>query len=342
MALLDDYKSALLIADPGTTDAGLARAMDAGGPGFTSFIVDHGLGAMWHARTKREEFRECRLAAEALFLAQERALYEVDEALTGEAVEYALIKGAGTRLLAYENPATRACYDIDLLVSPEDRQLAASALIEIGFTAVPQEKSISRELVLSRDAVDIDLHWALLREGRLRNDCTTDMLSRRRRTNNVWMLSVDDALFVLLVHPAFAKHLDGWGMGLHRVADIVYWLRTQQFDWPQVQERLERNGVKTAAWATLRWVQLLTQHDAVPGLAEMIDQLRPGPLRKAWLDFWLKHDLSSRMSGAHWVRLLGFSPFLHDRPADALRAFRGRSIARRRSAEDLAVFRDLT
>ena len=342
MARLDDYQSALLIADPGTTDAGLARAMDAGGPGFTGFIVDHGLGAMWHARTKREEFRECRLAAEALFLAQERALYEVDEALTGEGVEYALIKGAGTRLLAYENPATRACYDIDLLVPPEDRRRAAATLIEIGFTAVPEKRAISRELVLSRDAVDIDLHWALLREGRLRNDCTTDMLSRRRRSSNFWMLSADDALFVLLVHPAFAKHLDGWGMGLHRVADIVYWLRTQQFVWPQVEERLVQNGVKTAAWSTLRWVQLLTQHDAVPGLAEMIDQLKPGPLRRAWLDFWLRHDLSSRASGIHRVRLLGFSMFLHDRPSDALRAFRGRRAARRRITKDLAAFSDLT
>ncbi len=41
---------------------------------------------------------------------------------------------------------------------------------------------------------------------------------RRRRERNTWMLNPEDALFVLLVHPAFAKHLSGLEMGLHRVA----------------------------------------------------------------------------------------------------------------------------
>ena len=342
MGRLDDYKSALLAANPETSAAALARALDAGGPRFVAFIVDHGLGPTWHARTKREEFRESRLAAEGIFLAQEQALQEIDGALVGAGVKYAVIKGAATRLLVYENPAIRACHDLDLLVNREDRQRAAGALIQAGFTAAPEEKSISRELVLSRGVVDVDLHWGLLREGRLRTDYTTDILGRRLRMSNVWMLNSDGALFVLLVHPAFAKHLDGWAMGLHRVADIVAWLRTQAFDWQQVRDQLKQNGVKTAAWATLRWVQLLNQHDAVPGLAEMIDQLKPGPLRRAWLDFWLRQDLSSRASRIHWVRLLGFSMFLHDRPSDALRAFRGRRAARRRITKDLAAFSDLT
>ena len=342
MGRLDDYQSALLAANPETSDATLARAQDSGGPEFASFVIEHGLGPVWHARTKLEEFRESRLAAEGMFLAQEKALRDIDESLDAAGIQYAAIKGAATRLVLFQNPAIRACHDLDLLVNPEDRQRVASALIVAGFTAVPQEKSISRELVLSRGVVDVDLHWGLLREGRLRTDCTAEMLAGRQRVENVWMLNAEDATFVLLVHPAFAKHLEGWGMGMHRVADIMGWLRTQTFDWPKVLERLERNGVQTAAWATLRWVDLLTKDHRVPRLEEIIDQLKPGPLRRAWLDFWLRHDLSSRASRIHWVRLLGFSMFLHDRPGDALRAFRGRRAARRRIAEDLAAFSDLT
>jgi hypothetical protein len=341
MTRLDDYRSALLATYPDLSDAELVQALDAGGPGFASFIVDHGLGPLWHERTERDEFRESRLLAEALYAAQEHALGEIDVVLNDAGVAYAVIKGAASRLLLHENPAIRACHDIDLLVHPEDRVRTATALVEAGFTAVSDALNISHELLLSRGIVDIDLHWGLLRAGRLRRDCVADMLSRRRREYNTWMLDAEDAFFVLLVHPAFAKHLAGWNMGLHRVADIVSWLLTRSFDWHTVRDRLEQNGVQTAAWTTLRWVELLTAPNALPGPDTMLSDLRPGRWRRSWLDRWLRNDYSERTSAAHWARLLGFSVFLHDTPNDSLRAFVGRYRARRRSATDLAAFREL-
>jgi hypothetical protein len=180
----------------------------------------------------------------------------------------------------------------------------------------------------------------------LGSDCAADMLTRRRRTKNTWMLDPEDALFVLLVHPAFAKHLAGWEMGLHRVVDIGAWLRTQSFDWRVVRARLEQNGVQTAAWATLRWMQLLTCGSGVPPrflvmLDKMMSDLRPDRLRRAWLDLWLRNNLSARTSDAHWVRLLGFSLFLHDTLGDSLRALSGRRHAHRSVSADLDAFREL-
>ena len=81
MGRLDDYRSALLVANPTVPAATLEQALDAKRPGFQSFIVDHGLGPLWHQRTQREEFHASRLAAEALFLAQEKALREIDALL---------------------------------------------------------------------------------------------------------------------------------------------------------------------------------------------------------------------------------------------------------------------
>jgi hypothetical protein len=167
------------------------------------------------------------------------------------------------------------------------------------------------------------------------------MLSRRQRSNELWKLNADDSLFVLLVHPAFAKHLAGWGMGLHRVVDIVAWLNTQSFNWETVCVQLEANGVRGAAWATLRWVELLTGQHAPSGLDAMLATLRPGRLRSAWLDRWLRNDLSERTSGWHPARLLGFTMFLHDAPGDGLRALAGRYRAHRRSNADMAAFGDL-
>ena len=342
MSRLDDYQSALLAAQSSVTDPELLHVLDEGGAQFVSFIIDHGLGPMWHERTGRDEFRESRLAAEALFLAQEQALKDIDSALESSGIKYAVIKGAATRQLLYENPALRACHDLDLLVSQEDRVRAASALTGAGFSAHPEVRSISRELVLTRGAVNVDLHWGLLREGRLRADPTSEMLDRRVRVEGLWMLNPEDTLFALLVHPAFAKHLAGWDMGLHRVADILLWLGTRSFDRQRLYAMLDECGVKTAAWATLRWVELLMHLYRVPVVEEMLADLCPGRLRWAWLDHWLRNDLSTRTSHRHRIRLLGFTAFLHDRPSDALRAFAGRRRARRRSSADLAVFQDLS
>jgi hypothetical protein len=341
MSRLDKYQSALLAAFPDVSEEALVREFDSGGLGFAAFIIDHGLGPQWHLRTGRAEFHDSRLAAEALFLAQEHALKDIDAVLDKAEIDYAVLKGSANRLILYDNPAVRACHDLDLLVHPDDRAQAASVLVEAGFVAEPDANSISRELMLTRGKVNIDLHWALLREGRLRHEPIEEMLNCRKPRGEIWTLNSEDALFSLLVHPAFAKHLAGWDMGLHRVMDIIEWLRTQEFNWQAVCGRLEKDGVQTAAWATLRWVQLLSGPHALPHLDPMMSDLRPGRLRRAWLNRWLQKDYPARSSDRHWVRLLGFTPFLHDTMGDAMRAFVGREKARRRSDADLAAFADL-
>lgn len=341
MSRLDTYRAALQVADPEIGLGALCRTLDARGPAFASLVVDHGLGPLWHARTGRDEFRDSRLAAEALYLAQHEALGAIGEAMEGAGIEHAVIKGAANRERVHDDPRLRACHDLDLLVRPDDRLAATAALMKAGFLAAPDARSISREVVLSGHRVDVDLHWGLLREGRLRIDPVADMLARRQRTGDMWVLADDDALFLLLVHPAFAKHLDAWEMGLHRVLDLLEWLRRRALDWPSVRACLERAGVTAAAWATLRWVALLADGQQPDVLAMMLADLEPGALRSAWLERWLQSDLPARTAGARWLRLLGFSAFLHDTPRDALRALSGQRRAVRRSKADLEAFAGL-
>jgi hypothetical protein len=222
MSRLDDYRSALLVAFPEAGDTELIKMLDARGSQFASFIIDHGLGPLWHERTGRNEFLDCRRAAEALYLAQAHTIDEIGSIFETAGIAHAVIKGAANRLQLYENPALRACHDIDLLVGPDDRVKAASAFASAGFKAVPKLETIGHELELSRDLVTVDLHWGLMREGRLREDPTRGMLQRCSQSHGTCSLSAEDALFLLLVHPAFAKYLAAWNMGLHRVADIVY------------------------------------------------------------------------------------------------------------------------
>ena len=213
MSRLDKYRSALLAAFPDVSKEKLLRELDSNGSEFALFIIDHGLGPQWHLRTEREEFHVSRLAAEALFLAQEHTLKDIDDVLDAAGVDYALIKGAANRLALYSNPAIRACHDLDLLVHPGDRVQAAAALADAGFVAELDSNSISRELMLTRGEVTIDLHWALLREGRLRHEPVKEMLSRRTRQGAIWTLCSEDALFTLLVIFPALERLAGLALG---------------------------------------------------------------------------------------------------------------------------------
>lgn len=341
MSPLDDYRTALLAALPETRATALDDVLAERGDTFASFIVDHGLGPLWHERTRNELFHESRMQAEALYLTQEHALREIDAVLDGEGIEYAVIKGAANRCLLYENPAIRACHDLDLLVRPNDRVAAANVLIRQGFVPLPKSKNISLELLLA-GAVDVDLHWRLLREGRLRNEDIDGMFERRRRVAGQWMLDIHDAAFLMLVHPALVKHLSGWEMGLHRVADLVALVDAGHCDWGRVRDRLEENDVRTAAWATLRWLEFLTQPATPPLVIEILNDLAPGRIRRSWLDRWLLRDMSSRTFSAHWIRLIFFSLALHDDLAGVGRVIAGRVRAHRRREADLALFANQT
>jgi len=156
------------------------------------------------------------------------------------------------------------------------------------------------------------------------------------------MLHPDDALFMSLVHAAFAQHLSGWGMGLHRVADIDCWMRTQPVGWSAINEQLRTNGVQTAAWATLRWVQMLMRHGTAGNSDLILSDSCPGNLRGAWIERWLQGDLPARLARYRRLRLLAFTSLLHDAPRDAVRAFAGRYRAWRRRGEDLAAFNELS
>ena len=54
----------------------------------------------------------------------------------------------------------------------------------------------------------------------------------------MWVPGAEDSLFLLLVHAAFAKHLAGWDMGLHRVADVALWFGRQETNLFNVLDRL--------------------------------------------------------------------------------------------------------
>jgi hypothetical protein len=226
-------------------------------------------------------------------------------------------------------------------VAPADRQEAARLLVGAGFRMHLDTRIVSHEITLQGPSADIDLHWNILRPGRTRTDLTADLLGRRIRVDGFWGLSDSDSTFILLVHPAFAKYVCSPHMGLARVLDFLQWSPRAAVHWHTVRELLDRSGVKAAAWATLTWFEALAPQRLHPLLGSWRDAIRPGPVRARYLELWLRHNLPSRLIANPWTIQFGWTAFLHDRPSDALVAWRGWRLARRNREIDAGAFSTL-
>ena len=326
---------ALLPSDPEANSQALVEALVRGGQDFVELLLHFNLAALWYERAssdpawssvpemQRNRLRAARLGAVARYLAQQLAVAEVDRLFGAAGIPYAVMKGALVRERLPIDPSVREADDIDVLVSPADRQAAARLLVGAGFKMHLDVLNVSHEISLQTASADIDLHWNVLRPGRTRTDLTAELLSRRIRVNGFWGLSDSDSTFIMLVHPAFQKYVCAPHMGLARVLDFLLWSTRADSHWQEVMKLLDRAGVKAAAWATLTWFEALAPQRLHPRLGSWRNAIRPGPGRARYLELWLRHNLPSRLIAHPLPIQFGWTAFLHDRPSDALVAYRG-------------------
>jgi hypothetical protein len=121
------------------------------------------------------------LAADNPFRMHQLALHEVNTLLEVGNITYVVIKGPHVREQVYAGPALRSAGDIDILVSPAQREAAVRALLASGFPLNVSPENISHEATLIPGEVAIDLHWDILRPGRTRIGVADQLLDRRQR-----------------------------------------------------------------------------------------------------------------------------------------------------------------
>lgn len=300
-------------------------------PAFVAFLLRNGLGPVWrealHVQALEDHVSaaalEClersRLSSATTYLLQDAALRQLDRIFEVRGIAYVLIKGAHIRELVYAEPALRSSCDIDILVSFRQRAAAAQALIDSDFEYYREPSTISHEAIFTKAAVNIDLHWNILRPGRTRINIAEAFIGRRRRRGFFWGLSDSDTIFLMLTHPAFAKYLCSPNMELCRVADFIRWTESRTVDWDEVAALLDATGLKAAAWAVLCWFTEL----GVKTPDCFVSNIEPGAARAAYLRYWLEHDLPTRW--LRWPLLVqfGLTLFLHDRYSDVARAMFG-------------------
>lgn len=293
------------------------------------FILQHGLGPLWHKTLKKgnatslfsaaftDTLKKVTLFATANYLRQQHSLEKIGDIFGAESIPHAVFKGAHIRELIYSNPALRTACDIDILVSQEDKTRAVKALLAAGLTFHPISENISHEASLADGNASIDLHWDIMRPGRTRIDLTEELLTARQEFSGHWGLNNEATLFIMLVHPVFTKYCTAPQASLVRIIDLVRWIQTRQIDWNRVFDWLKRGGVQTAAWITAEWLELLT---GIILPESFVHSIKPSAARSLYLRKWLSHNLSSRLLEYPLLIQAGFTLPAHDRLADAYRA----------------------
>ena len=306
----------------------LAEADKEGNNDFLKFLIHNGLAPLWHeALTNRiqkdkvdpvftEKLRQVRLTAEANYLLQKKSLKKIHDTLTSAGIKYAVFKGAVTRELVYEKPALRPCTDIDVLISTNDRDTAIQALITSGMNYKHDEINISHECTFFDGVVQIDFHWHIMRPDRMRLEMTELLLNNSELLDEFVGLGGPENMFVILVHPVFAKYATAPQSLLIRLIDLMRFINLRQFDWDRVNALLDTAGNCTAAWIMSEWLQVLTS-DSPP--RSLIERIQPGKLRSKYLQYWISNNLSSRYINHPIITQFAFTLPAQDNFSDASR-----------------------
>jgi len=338
---LQASKLALSVVPVTTAGARAAVAENAGVRAAVGddFLIRQGLGPLWNAATlddaenPGDPLKALRIHATVIYLLQRSVLADIDKTFESAGIAYAVFKGAHVREWVYTDAALRNPADIDVLVRPTDRERAVRTLIAAGYSPKPDAATVSHELALTRHGVEIDVHWYVSRPSRLRIEVSDEIVGRRQRVAGFWAVSKTDAVFLMLMHPAFTKYVSSPSMRLIRVVDFLYVVRDHRVEWPLVADLLDRCGVRAAAWTVLTWFQML--HPLARGVpADFVARIAPGRLRAWYLRAWLRHDLPTRLHSLPMAIQVGFTLLFHDRLSDAWRAIRGILTARGGGASD--------
>ena len=260
-------------------------------------------------------------------LPQRHLMEEAHRRLDAARIDYFFAKGAHLRHVIYEHPLERSAIDIDLFVKEADRDRAIALFRQAGFEAHPLAETISHELKLTRHNGDIDLHWQLLRPGRIHPGLMDWLVTRRERFGAFQGLDDTASLLVMLVHPAITKYLlSPTSMLIHQV-DQARLIERGRVDWQELEDVLGWSGTRTAAWASLYVLRMLAGVSAPKGLEE---KLSPGRLHRWYLQQWIDRAWITRWFGKRWLVAGFFSLGLQDSAADAIGALR--SLRRNRSS----------
>ena len=277
------------------------------GPMWLEVVGRESIGKIWTEEWLEKLHKQNR-GIGFLYIGQFKTMRIVSRTLDNNAIAHAFFKGAHTRETVYKNPAARYSCDIDLLIAEEDKTRVIEILIGEGFAynAIPENHSHEASLV--KKGINLDLHWHILRPGRIPKSLTTELLENRINNNGYWALGNEENMFILLIHPILTKYLYITHSSLILFLDLVLWLR-QPINWDEVYSLLAKTGLRSAAWIILEYLRLFTGITAPQSFTQ---NLAPHPLKQLYLRQWIQRDLAGRLRKTPFITKLFFTLFAHD------------------------------
>lgn len=294
------------------------------------WLADVGLGGWWHSLVAdrgvvgnltapdMDSLRSAKRRADVAYMLQSHVLRRAAAALDSAGIDYLVFKGAHVREWLYDEPSIRGSGDVDVVVPFAERLHAIAALQKGGFVLHAIGKTASHEVQLTANGATVDLHWDVLRPGRMRDSMVNDLLRRRVWINGLPVPCAEDAAVLMLVQSAFADHVSATSP-LIRALDFYLLTQRVAVDWDRVVDTITSQGMKSAAWATLQWFFLLNRA-AVQLDSRVVDALAPSGFKGAYLKYWIEHELPLRTHRLPGVPQLAFTLAMHDTARDAVRA----------------------
>jgi hypothetical protein len=298
---------------------------------FVDFLLSNGLASFWSkllhnneisslfSTEEIQQIKRASLANGANYLMQKYVLDLITSLFSKESISHAVYKGGHVREIIYDPPSLRSAADIDILIHPTDLTRTIRALTEAGFSLTVNKENISHEVTLFYKNVAIDLHWHVLRPGRLRISPVEEFLATRQQFDTHTGFNAETTLFIMLVHPVFTKYSTTSLASLVRMIDLIQWIHTQSINWDILLELLQKYRVCTAAWITAAYLELLTG-ESLPD--EFLKQIRPQKIKRSYLNNWLQANSASNLLGHPLLIQLGFTLPAHDSVLDAARFIR--------------------
>ena len=296
---------------------------------FITFLYRQGLAQMWLPFLLEQEtlpakfdatikaLKQDALQTAATQLMQRKILQDTRTAFEEAGIEYLVFKGAHLRHTIYTDPTHRPVCDIDILVRNEQKFDAVKALVNAGFIAHHLAENISHETSLHKNNVWIDLHWHLMRPGRTRIDLNDYLFEQQQVFGEFVGLTNEASLLVMLIHPAITKYVNGSASSLRHLVDIHRLAQCEDINWERLIDMLNKSGTRTAAWASLTWLQMLTDEKMYEDLT---NQLKPGGLKARWLHYWMGKDLNTKLAERRLIIRACFSLVLQDSLKDVFNA----------------------
>ena len=248
-------------------------------------------------------------------------------------IDTILLKGAALVLLHYKNYGARPMGDVDILVRPQQAQIAFDVLQAAGWASRESQKqsyltkayrvNLHALNLENTDDDDFDLHWRVFRQSTNEFDEAfwNDAVATKLQKVPTLALNPTDQLLHICVHGARWNYTPP----IRWIADAITIFNTSEIDWDRFLLQVRNHRVSYPVFDTLQYLKATFD---IPLAKDVLDQIQAVPkyyyenfeykygARRADLwellpAIWVRYERHNSEK-SFWGKLVGFQYHLRE------------------------------